>query len=179
MNRLTILVSIIVVMFVLLDFNERFLADNHAKQLTKKQQWQDNMQRPPQLSAQQKQQLQQVTENINSENDSQVITTQGLALAAQQLQQGVLTRLYIGDWLYELSAIIYPENQQELAPFAILKATNVKDNQQTVNKVINASQLSSYRVNINGTKHVEFVDAEQGRKVLLTMYKSNLADNTN
>lgn len=179
MNRLTILVSIIVVMFVLLDFNDRFLANDNAKQLTKKQQWQDNMQRQPQLSARQKQQLQLASENINSEDDSQVTTIQGLALAEQQLQQGVMTQLYIGDWLYELSAIIYPENQQELAPFAILKATNVKDNQQTVNKVINASQLSSYRVNINGTKYVEFVDAEQGRKVLLTMYKSNLADNTN
>jgi len=175
MKLIPLLIASITFLFLLLDFNDRILLSDAKSSTKESYQWLDSHNGTPQLSDELKQILQGASLKFGkNSSESSETSTEGentLSIEQQNKQQGVLYKLYIGDWLYSLVAVIYPEGNSKVPAFGLLRGENLKSREVKIKKIPAKKLFEGYRISIQGTKAITFTHDKQNRQVLLTMYQ--------
>jgi hypothetical protein len=175
MRLISICIAIITSLFLLVDFNDRILLVDAKKSIKENAQWVDNHNSTPQLSDELKKILQEASLKFGNDSfestKANEQTTDTLSMDKQNKQQGILYKIYIGDWVYSLMAIIYPENNYDVPAFGLIRGENVKSRLVETKKIPVKDIFEGYHISIKGTKAITFTHNEQNRQVILTMYQ--------
>jgi len=180
MRLLTILITLIVLLFLLFDFNNRILLAETKNKAQDDFLWVNSNNATPQLTDALKQRLKDSSLKFglstpnNTDPKGQGIDT--LSMEQQSKQKGQVYKIYIGDWMYTLVAIIFPQNNDDTSAFSLIRGVSVKNKEVKIKKVQASSYFEGYRISIQETKTMTFSNDEQSRHVILTMYQPKLSE---
>ena len=175
MSLLSYLALIVLVVFLAVDFTTR-LDFSGATNKAGNEEIEINVDdiSLPTLSKQTKKQLLEVIASFEEKKpDAEKVQSnlQGLSNEEQIQQSGQLKKVYIGDNVYQLLAIILPKEGESTKPFDLLAAQNIKSHKKTVEKVETGQLLGDYSIEISGLKSVDFQHKNTNNIVNLIIYK--------
>jgi len=174
LKPLAIITSLLVFIWILADFSERFLLDKDSKPISN-----TNFEKialyPLNINDKQKQNIISLYDIYKAEesNIKSEQTEQGLSVEAQSQQQGVLNQVFSGDKKLQLKAVIANDNKKQPLLKALLLVTDIKTGESNIEQFINNVQVYGYTLIIDKNTQVTLTrNAEHGtQEITLVMYK--------
>jgi hypothetical protein len=169
-NKVVLVTFIVTLLWVMFDVNERFTG-----QVMKKQQKHEQVAILPlhnpsisdQTLAELKKSYQQYRQNETTKSTSSDI----LSAEQQAKQQGELKALYIGDNKLELKAIINSIVASKTQRLAMIKVTNVKTTQASLERFEHLDDVYGYQLAITNNRQVQLNNlSNKKQRITLSMY---------
>ncbi len=174
-----IAVTLLIIIFLALDFVERFLASQDLEsktvdvlQITALKLPQTSQEKLS-LIEQTYQHYQEPVESTEAENENV-----GMSKEQQAKQQGQLTALFVDDFQLKLKAVINGQNLSDGSAVALVQVNNLKTGEQAIERFNDNSQVYGYQLSINSNtqitlvKMIEQAEQQLEQKVQLIMYKA-------
>jgi hypothetical protein len=179
MNSKLIAVLVIFLSVVLWDTNSRLIWNAKASTAQESKSV-INIQLPRKLTIQQQNELALQYLPFNSNVvDTKSIPEQGMTLEEQNLQNGHLDQLYAGDLQIRLSAVIRQADATSASEpliFALLSVQNIKETQQSLQKIQVSEQFHGYKVQNIQLNQISMVSLNDVNRVItLAIYQKRAA----
>jgi hypothetical protein len=138
-----------------------------------------------QLSVGQFGEISALYEQFGSQDDSgenQQASFEGLSPEQQALQKGNLTKVFAGDKILELKAVIAQKNKltTAISSYVLLNVTDIKTSKSDVIQIMNKQTIHGYSLDIIDNTHVKLVSeavspaqSDPEVNLVLVMYKKN------
>lgn len=190
-SKLSLLVALMALCFVAIDISERYTSESRdvssriaLEPLTSV--------KSVQLSKSQLEQIKQQYAQFQQDDEEQSSASseiQGLTAEQQALQQGNLTQVFSGDNMLELKAVISDLETKGDENYALIKVTDIKSGQQTIQAVPDQRSLFGFTLSVINHTSVKLVkerqsnSAQQGidgqQDIYLMMYQRRISADSN
>jgi len=170
-SKLALGSAVLCMLFLVTDFNERFIVETDSKKLS--------------LESINVTELPSVKLNDNVLTKTQTLLTpfitkepdklkeiEGMSLDEQAKQQGELTDLFINNNKLTLKAIIVDKSQRKNQLQALILVTDVKTNISKIEKFSHLNTVYGYNISIENNNQVTLSRAETAQEVILKMYSA-------
>ncbi|MDX2369997.1 MAG: hypothetical protein QNK36_16605 [Colwellia sp.] len=169
-NKVVLFTLVVTLVWIIFDVNQRFLGQAKTK-TAKQEQVSIKPMHLPNASAQN---IAELTERYLQyrSNDSEKKTAIDVLSAEQQAkQQGELKALFIGDNKLELKAIFNSIVSKKAQRIVMLKVTNIKSNQQSLESYGHLDNVYGYQLNVIDNHHIELNNLSNKKQLIgLSMY---------
>jgi len=166
-NKIVVVTFLITLLWIIFDVSQRFTG-----QIIKKQQRQEQVAiqplHNPSISAQALTELKKIYQQYRQNETTKSTNTDVLSAEQQAKQQGALKALYIGDNKLELKAIINSIVASKTQRLAMIKVTNTKTMQASLERFKHLETVYGYQLNVIDNRQVQLNNLSN-KKQLITL----------
>ena len=175
-NKVSIGISLLALIWVFTDINNRFGANT----LSKAQKADDFNAATfvlPQLDQKAKRALAETYERNRVKPTESQTQKKGISAQAREQQQGELTSFFVNDYKLQLKAVIADGQPNKASLTALLLVTNIRNGKKSIEKYTNNSQVHGYQMTIATSTQVTLVKdrvSGQAQIITLSMYQTGI-----